>query len=75
MPATLPVLGAVTGAVTGVGGRGLHVVASPLGLHALRLSIAAGRRGGDLVVAVEGPALRPVTSALEGRPATASGGH
>ena len=71
MPATLPVLGRVIGA----GGRGLHVVASPLGLHALRLSDTGGRLGGDVVVALEGPTLRPITAGLEGRPATAARSH
>jgi hypothetical protein len=60
MPAVLPVLG-------GVGGGGPLVVASPLGLHALRVEDAAGGLRGEVVVAFEGPALRPVTAGLEGR--------
>ena len=69
MPATLPVLGGVTGAH----GRALLVLASPLGLHALRPSGAAGPFDGDVVVALDGPTLRPVTTGVAGRPAAAAG--
>ncbi len=67
MPATLPVLGGAAGAAE----RGPLVVASPLGLHALRPTDADGRPGGQLVVALEGPALRPVAARIEGPPAAA----
>ena len=63
MPASLPVLGGVPRA----NGRGLLVVASPLGLHALRVADDAGRLGGDIVLALEGPSLRPLTAGVEGR--------
>ena len=62
MPATLPVLGGPTRG----DGHGLLVVASPLGLHALRAADADGRLGGDLVLALDGPALRPAAARLEG---------
>jgi hypothetical protein len=61
----------VVGGVTGSGDRGLLVVASPLGLHALRLTDAAGRVSGEVVVALEGPTLRPVTAGFDGRVAGA----
>jgi CubicO group peptidase (beta-lactamase class C family) len=67
MPATLPVLGGAPN----VGGHGFLVVASPLGLHALRVADAAGRLSGDLVVALETPALRPAATRLEGERAAA----
>ena len=74
MPATLPVLGPALAGVTNAEGRGLLVVASPLGLHALRLTAAAGRLG-QFVVGLDGPALRPVSVDLQGRPAAAASGR
>jgi hypothetical protein len=63
MPAALPVLGGTPGA----DGRGVLVLASPLGLHALRVADGAGRLTGDVVLALDGPALRPATVVVEGQ--------
>ena len=67
MSATLSVLGRTAA----THGREVLVVASPLGLHVVRVADATtgpdGRPGGEeIVVAVEGPTLRPVTAAVAG---------
>ena len=67
MPAALPVLGGTMSA----DGRRTLVVGSPLGLHALRVADGAGRLTGDLVMALEGPALRPAAARVEGQRAAA----
>jgi hypothetical protein len=67
----MPAMLRVRGGVAGRDGRGVLVLASPLGLHALRLAEADGRLAGDVVVALDGPTLRPVVAGLAARPATA----
>jgi CubicO group peptidase (beta-lactamase class C family) len=67
MPDHLPVLGPAAD------DGGLLVVASPLGLHALRATEADG--AGELVVALDGPRLRPVTARVDGPRAAAPQGR